>query len=243
MPRRSILSALERNSLLALPDNQDDLIRYYSFSEQDLSIIVQHRGAANRLGFAIQLCYMRYPGIILPPDEPPDQSLLRIVCSQLQIDHQAWERYAERAETRREHLLELQSVFGFKTFTMRHYRSAMHGLEELAWQTDKGILLASVLIQNLRNQLILFPSVNVIERICAEAITRATRRIYISLTESLSPEQKQQLDALLNFRENSKATILSWLRQSPSAPNAKHMLEHLERLKTIEALMLPIGIE
>ena len=243
MPRRSILSTPERNSLLALPDNQDDLIRYYSFSEHDLSIIVQHRGAANRLGFAIQLCYMRYPGIILPPDEPPYLSILRIVCSQLQINHEVWERYAERAETRREHLLELQSVFDFKTFTMRHYRSAVHRLEELAWQTDKGILLASSLIQNLRNQLILLPSINVIERICAEAITRATRRIYISLTESLSPEQKQQLDALLDFRENSKATILSWLRQSPSAPNAKHMLEHLERLRTIEALMLPIGIE
>ncbi|EFW77735.1 transposase [Pseudomonas savastanoi pv. glycinea str. B076] len=28
MPRRSILSASERDTLLALPDSQDDLIRY-----------------------------------------------------------------------------------------------------------------------------------------------------------------------------------------------------------------------
>ena len=58
MPRRSILSAAERESLLALPDTKDDLIRHYAFSESDLSIIRQRRGPANRLGFAVQLCYL-----------------------------------------------------------------------------------------------------------------------------------------------------------------------------------------
>ena len=46
MPRRSILSAAERESLLALPDTKDDLIRHYTFSESDLSIIRQRRGPA-----------------------------------------------------------------------------------------------------------------------------------------------------------------------------------------------------
>ena len=58
MPRRSILSAAERESLLALPDTKDDLIRHYTFSDTDLSIIRQRRGPANRLGFAVQLCYL-----------------------------------------------------------------------------------------------------------------------------------------------------------------------------------------
>ncbi len=55
MPRRSILSAAERESLLALPDSKDDLIRHYTFNDTDLSIIRQRRGPANRLGFAVQL--------------------------------------------------------------------------------------------------------------------------------------------------------------------------------------------
>lgn len=48
MPRRSILSAAERESLLALPDTKDELIRHYTFSDTDLSIIRQRRGPANR---------------------------------------------------------------------------------------------------------------------------------------------------------------------------------------------------
>ena len=61
MARRSILTLQERQSLLALPDNQSDFIRHYSLSETNLSLIKQKRGDANRLGFAVQLCYMRYP--------------------------------------------------------------------------------------------------------------------------------------------------------------------------------------
>ena len=33
-------------------------------TESDISLTKQKRGDANRLGFAVQLCYMRYPGIL-----------------------------------------------------------------------------------------------------------------------------------------------------------------------------------
>ncbi|MEL7928248.1 DUF4158 domain-containing protein, partial [Pseudomonas aeruginosa] len=47
-------------------------------SETDLSIIRQRRGPANRLGFAVQLCYLRFPGVILGVDEPPFPPLLKL---------------------------------------------------------------------------------------------------------------------------------------------------------------------
>ncbi len=50
MPRRSILSATERESLLTLPDAKDELIRHYTFNETDLSVIRQRRGAAESIG-------------------------------------------------------------------------------------------------------------------------------------------------------------------------------------------------
>jgi hypothetical protein len=152
MPRRSILSATERESLLALPDAKDELIRHYTFSETDLSVIRQRRGAANRLGFAVQLCYLRFPGIFLGVDEPPFPPLLRMVAAQLKVPVESWDDYGQREQTRREHLVELQTVFGFKPFTMSHYRQAVHTLTELALQTDKGIVLASTLIEHLRRQ-------------------------------------------------------------------------------------------
>jgi tetratricopeptide (TPR) repeat protein len=63
------------------------------------------------------------------------------------------------------------------------------------------------------------------------------------LTEALSQEHQRQLDALLNLREDTKASTPVWLRQLPGAPNAKHLLEHIDRLKVMESLMLPGGTE
>jgi TnpA family transposase len=98
MPRRSILSATERESLLALPDAKDELIRY-TFSDTDLSVIRQRRGPANRLGFAVQLCYLRFPGIILGVDEPPFPPLLRMVADKLKVPVESWDEYGQREQT------------------------------------------------------------------------------------------------------------------------------------------------
>lgn len=185
MPRRSILSTNERDSLFALPDAKDELIRHYAFNETDLAIIRQHRGQANRLGFAVQLCYLRFPGIVLGVDEPPFPPLLRQVAAQLKVPVESWGEYGQREQTRREHLVELKKVFGFKPFTMSHYRQAVHTLTELALQTDKGIVLASALVENLRRQTIIMPAMNALERASVEAINRANRCIYAALTDSL----------------------------------------------------------
>ena len=79
------LLAVERESLLALPDSRDDLIRRYILSDSDLSIIRQRRGTANRLGFAVQLCYLRFPGAVLGVNQLPFAPLLHLVADQLKV--------------------------------------------------------------------------------------------------------------------------------------------------------------
>ena len=242
MPRRSILSAAERESLLALPDNRDNLIRRYTLSESDLSFIRQRRGPANRLGFAIQLCYLRFPGVVLGVEQLPFAPLLHLVANQLGISVEAWTDYGGRAETRREHLGELQSVFGFEPFTTGHHRLAVQELIETAQRTDKGIVLATTLVEMLRARAILLPRLNTIERVCAEAVTRANRLIYKQLSSGLTADQLGRLDHLLTHKEGGSLTWLGWLRQSPLKPNSRHILEHIERLRLWRDLDLPSGI-
>jgi hypothetical protein len=128
-------------------------------------------------------------------------------------------------------------------FGLAHYRQAVHVATELALQTDKGIVLASSVLDALRHQHIILPTLDVVERVCAEAITRANRRIYDALAEPLSDAHRRRLDDLLKRRDNGKTTWLAWLRQCPVKPNSRHMLEHIERLKAWQALDLPSGIE
>ncbi len=55
MARRQILSLSERESLLALPDDELTLTRMAYFSEHDLALISAHRKPASRFGFAVLL--------------------------------------------------------------------------------------------------------------------------------------------------------------------------------------------
>ena len=87
------------------------------------------------------------------------------------------------------------------------------------------------------------PAVEVIERMCAQALTQGTRKIHEALTATLTGTHQQRLDALLTVRENAKASALVWLRQPPGTPNAKHVLLHIERLQAIRGLGLPEGLE
>ena len=243
MSRRSILSASEKESLLAIPEDQDSLIRLYSFSDADLTIIEQRRGDENRLGFAIQLSYMRYPGIIFGVNQLPNSKILDLVGAQLNIDTAMWNEYSGRKQTRREHLVDLQSLFGYQSFGKAHAKEAVALVKELALQTDKPILLAQGLLEHFRSEFILLPSINSVDRICAQAITKANRQIYSTLSKPLTDEQRQRLDALLKRKDDVGITTLAWLRQSPARPNARNMLEHIERLRAWQFLNLPEDIE
>ena len=244
MPRRSILSMTGRENLLAIPAAGDELIRLYTFSDADLALIRKHRGAQNRWGFAGQLCFRRYPGILLAADVAPFDPLLRMVASQVNVARESWADCGHCEQTRREHLVEFQAAYGLRTFsTLGHYRDEVRSLGELAWPTDKGIVLFRALVEALRRDGVLLPSIDVIERICAEAITRSNKRIYVALSQPLTRVHHQRLDDLLGRRDGGKTTKLAWLRLSPKKPNSRHMMEHIERLKAWQELELPAGIE
>ncbi len=243
MPRRNLLTPAERASLLAFPTTDDEFIRHYSFSEPDLAAIRQRRGHYNWLGFAVQLCYLRYPGFALPTDAEPPASLLALVGRQLRIEPDIWLQYAQRPETRREHLAELQAWLNLTPFTIANYRRFVHQLTELAQQSDRGIVLAEALVEMLRQQRIILPSLDVIERVCSEALIRGTRQVYEALTGPLADHHRRAFEGLLTIREGTKGSGLIWLRQPAGPPKPKYLLAHLERLKAIRELWLPEGLE
>jgi len=164
MARRLVLSATERGSLLALPDTQDDLIRHYTFNESDWALIRQRRGDANRLGFAVQLCLLRYPGHALAANATVSDSVIHWIAGQIQSDPGAWRKYGERDETRREHFQELRGYLGLSTFGLSDFRFLVKTLADLAMQTDKGVVLAAYALEALRQRKVILPTLTVIER-------------------------------------------------------------------------------
>ncbi len=227
MPRRELLTFTERLELLAFPTDEAELIRLYTLIRQDVAFVRQHRGDHNRLGIAVQMAYLRFPGRVIGEREAPYEPVLNLLAAQLEIPVAAWDLYAKRDETRRGHLLEPVARTGMQQFNIGHYRSLVEWLETIALQTTRGMALAQALVEELRRRLIALPSLAVIERIAAEAGTRAQRKLFSLLTKDLSVEQRVWLDALLEQREGSPYSLLSWLRMPPGAPTARAVLSHI----------------
>lgn len=75
MPRRHILTARQRSALLDLPTDEASLLRHYILADDDLIHIDRRRRPENRIGFALQLCALRYPGRALAPGELIPQAI------------------------------------------------------------------------------------------------------------------------------------------------------------------------
>ena len=168
MPRKKILSEFDKNTLIQLPELEDEFIRIYSLSEQDISIIESNcRGKSNKLGFAVLLSYMRCPGIILPVDEYPTDKIIQFLSLQLNIPSEEWLKYGKRAQTRREHLSLIQSIYGYRMFNNQDYNYYFNYLMNISLQTDKGILIVQEFIKDIKKYKILQPSINTIENLCS----------------------------------------------------------------------------
>ncbi len=241
MPRRTALSELEWERLLAVPESEEDLVREYTFTSSELELIRRRRGDANRLGFAVQLAYIRFPGIALGTAEPAPR-MLRVVAEQVGVREALWAEYGRRDETRREHALELQSALGVRRFTDEVAAEALVALEPVAVETDKAAAIAVAAVELLRSWMVLLPAVGTLDELVSAAITAANRVVYSALADGLTTDQKRALDALLRPRSDVQGTQLTWLRQSPLKPNSKHMREHLTRLRAWRRIGLPPGL-
>jgi len=138
-----------------------------------------------------------------------------MIAAQLKVSVESWDDYGQREQTRREHVAELQGGLELTPLAVVDYRRFLYQLADLAQQINRGIVLAEALVEMLRQQHIIVPAVDVIERMCSEALTCGTRQTYEALAAPLSENHQRALDGLLTLRTGTKGSWLIWLRQPP----------------------------
>ena len=222
-----------------LPTDVREVAECYTFSPADLDLIAKRRGESNRLGFAVQLAFLRYPGRSWSPDESVPAPMLRFIADQVGVGPERMAGYAARDETRKEHLAELLAVFGWRTFGLPEHREISTWLITLARSTDRGLALVKALLDELRQRRILAPALSVLDRLASAVRYRARREADRALTADLTPEQLVRLDKLLTPRTDSRQTHLGWLRQPSGAPNPGNILKAIDRLSFLRGLGIP----
>lgn len=243
MATRELLTPSQRLQFYEVLENMDqrELARYYTITPEEKSVINQQRGAPNRLGYAVQICYLRFPGRPLAAGESVPDLILRYIAKQVGISPEAMKHYASRDETRREHVIKIRNQFEYHAFTIKEYRELAHWLLPTAMSTDKGIVLVESLLTEMRNRKIILPAIYALEHLGWSVRERAKKLTYKQLTKGLTAEQCKSLDRLLDLREGSKTSYLAWLRKPPYSLSSKSFHKILDRHDFIGQLQLPLN--
>jgi TnpA family transposase len=236
MPPRHILSPQSRTALFDPPTEPAAIVRYYTFSSEDLALIQRRRRDANRLGFAVHLAYLRFPGRVLNWEEAPPADMLSFIASQIECAPTEFSAYAQRSETRREHLGELQTYLDARPFRREDSRVVAHVAIEQATGSDRGDAIVSAMIEHLRERRILLPAAVTLEKIGLAARALARKRAYKNLVEGLSRETIDGLEGLLVVDDEQGRTPFAWLREWPEAPRQKNLVGLVERLQAVRKL-------
>lgn len=125
----------------------------------------------------MQLCALRYPGRLLASGEVIPPEVTRFLGAQLGLGSDALAEYATRSETRRDHLIVLRQIYGFKMFAGHRARELKAWLVGEAENTTTNHDLAHRFVDECRRTRTVLPGISVIERLCADALVAAERRI------------------------------------------------------------------
>ena len=195
------------------------LVRHYTLSEADLAAVRRCRGDHNRLGYALMLCYLRFPGRALRAGERPPTTSLAFVAAQVDVLPDGVDEYLATERNRQRHAIECQEQLRLRPFGKRASAELMDVLLPQAIEDDRLAFLAALVMQACRERGIVIPSPEALERLCAELRHRARREAHRRLTNGLSAEQRKRLDALTGRREESSLSWLPGCGRCRRAPN------------------------
>jgi len=246
MPRRGrdLLTPVERIRYTSIPSNisEHQLITYFTLTPHDIEIIKNHRRDYNRLGFAVQLCVLRYSGWALSHVKEIPDVVLEYISGQIGVDKKEFTFYNKREATKNKHLEEIVKEYKYHYFSDYQYKKITNFLYPHAMENSNSIHLINITLKELRKNKIFLPAISTIERIVWYTRDKAEQAIFSFISNSLSPEQKKKIDNLIEGKFDNSMTFFSWLNTSPGYASPDAFLKVMEKIDFIKDIDLKINL-
>ena len=227
------LTAADRARLNRFPEQipDEDLSAFFLLSEADQrEINQQHSEAHTRLGFALQLCALRYIGFAPDDLTTAPAGAVEYVAQPLGVPPQVLAAYGARRPTRTTDFQHVQAHLHFRLATPLDFYALQTWLGERALEHDKPTLLLQLASDKLRREHIVRPGLTRLERLVATARQQAHDETWRRLTPLVTADQHPWLDSLLQPDAQTGRTLLNWLRREATAPTAVQMVETLQKV-------------
>ncbi|MBG8556044.1 Tn3 family transposase [Hymenobacter guriensis] len=226
-----------RYGRFAAAPSPEQLAQFFYLSPSDRTAVAQRRRPANRLGYAVQLCTLRFLGTFLPDPFQVPAVVVDTLAAQLQLCPAAWDDYRTRPSTWYEHQAHIVAYLDYRPFTGREgFRLARWLYAQVSTSTVRPSVLFDLATAHLVAQRVVLPGVSPLARLIARVHQRHSRHLYRLLWGRLDAAQRHALDALLVAPPGHRLTPLELLRTPPTRVSAPGLVEALQRLAQIRAV-------
>ena len=212
-----------------------DVVTFFTLTESDRRLLAGLHGEANRLGFALQLCTLRYLGFVPDDLQKSPLPVIRFLARQLAVSPASINSYGERSQTRTDHLQAIENHLGFHKASITEKHEIERWLGERALEHDRPLLLLQLLCERLHAKKIVRPGLTLLERSVTVARQQAHEATWEMIASLLSAEDRRHLDRLLVVDEQLGVTPLTRYRTAATSHSASAILKVLEKITQMRA--------
>jgi TnpA family transposase len=213
----------------------EQLALYFHLDDRDRALLEPRRHAHTRLGFALQLCTVRFLGTFLSDPTDVPHNVMVTLASQLNIaDWTILSRYRE-GEMRYDHVHEIMAEYGYQDFVSQpeHFRFLRWLYTRAWWSEERLTVLFDLAMAHLINRKVLLPGASVLERAISSVREHASRRLWQVLAAIPTPPQRALLETLLEVPPGERQTPLDRLRRGPTRVSGPALVSALHRVEAI----------
>lgn len=239
-----ILSHSEREEMTSISSNisDEELMSRYIFSQQDIENIQSHRMVQNRIGFAVQLCYLRHPGWSLTQTCCPPKKLLDFVCVQIgeRKHSEKWfrDKYLSNKKTISSHLKEISKLYGYRKFCPADEKKVKAIINDNAEVIDDRYSMISNAVEYFCERRIFPPGISTIERWVLSACFEKEEEIVNKLSQQLSEYTRKLLDQMLDYKDNEEGVYtMKQLEDISGRANPIAFTDIANKIKFIESVL------
>jgi len=228
-----------RSGFEAIPKDlsRAELLRYFTYSEQDRQQIFQCRGEHNQIGFALLLSGVRLTGRFPHDFDMLPRRFLQHVCQQLKLNAPLFLNYPQREPTRREHIARLREYLGSRSLAHDDQELIVRHVTERLRSGERQYELLASAEQMLRAQHIILPGVTTLEKLIRAARTKAEDDLYREIVARIDEETRAKMLALLEPAEGQTLPPFQQLQQAAGLPSPETLDAELGALAQVRSIL------
>lgn len=230
--KKQFLTDSQKDSLNKFPKNiiYEDMIKYFTLLDTELELLPKTSSNYNRLGYAIQLCALKYLGFFPISLDSLPSLVLNYVSEQLNVNPQLLKYYGKREQTKTNHSLLIASHLGFTKFNATVEKKLSSLLLEKALEHNKPGLLFEFACEKLLEDKVIRPGITTLEKLVSSVRQKSYDEIYKRLSQVLTNQSRGVIQNILQEDKSINKSRLSWLRYNPITNSPKSINMLMEKL-------------